>query len=254
MRDVVSLVANAAYGPMPVEEALGLCREVLERVKGRPAQEARLDLFRGLLQGMRGNFREARAAIAHTRSLWLDLGHIHGLAVMTNDAGDVEWYAGDVHAEERERRSGYEAFGNMGAWPFRATSAAWLARALVELGRDDEALELTHESEELTSEDDITAQVPWRGARAKILARRGATEEAERIAREGVAIAERTDWLNLRGHALMDLAEVLRLMGRADEARENVQQAAQLFEQKGNSVMASRARTLLEQLSATRTG
>ncbi len=67
-------------------------------------------------------------------------------------------------------------------------SAAWLARVLVELGRNDEALELTRESEELAGEDDITAQVPWRRARAKVLARRGASEEAERIARQSVAI------------------------------------------------------------------
>jgi hypothetical protein len=254
LRDIVSLVADAAYGSMPVEEVLGMCREVLERAKGQPGQEARLYLFRGPLEAMRGNFQEARAAIAFARSLWLDLGHSHGLAVMANEAGDVEWYAGDVHAEERERRSGYEAFGKMGAWSFRATCAAWLARALVDLGRDDEALELTHESEELTAEDDITAQVPWRGARAKILAQRGATAEAERIAREGVAIAERTDWLNLRGYALMDLADVLRLMGRVDDARRNAQGAVKLFERKGNRVMASRARAYVEQLSVTPTG
>jgi class 3 adenylate cyclase/tetratricopeptide (TPR) repeat protein len=253
MKIFVGLASNAAFGPMPVEEALGLCRELLEQVKGQPGHEAGVDLSRGLLEAMRGNFNAARTAMIHARSLWVDLGNTHRLAGMTFDAADVEWYAGDTHAEERERRSGYEAFGKMGAWGLRATSAAGLARALVELGRNDEALELTRESEELAGEDDITAQVPWRGARAKVLARRGATEEAVRIAREGVAIAERTDWLNLRGDARMDLAEVLRLMGREDESRQNIQLAIELFEQKGNSVMASRARTFLEQLSVRET-
>jgi Flp pilus assembly protein TadD len=69
-----------------------------------------------------------------------------------------------------------------------------------------------------------------------------------------VAIAERTDWLDLRGDALMDLADVLRSMGRVDEAGQNVQQAVELFERKGNRAMASRARTLFEQLSVTPTG
>jgi class 3 adenylate cyclase/tetratricopeptide (TPR) repeat protein len=252
MKIFVGLASNAAFGPMPVEEALGLCRELLEQVKGQPGHEAGVDLCRGLLEAMRGNFNGARTAMIHARSLWVDLGNTHRLAGMTFDAADVEWYAGDTHAEERERRSGYEAFGKMGAWGFRATSAAGLARVLVELGRNEEAFELTRESEELAGADDITAQVPWRGARAKVLARRGATEEAERIAREGVAIAEPTDWLNLRGDALMDLADVLRLMGRIDEARQNVQQAVDLFEQKGNGVMASRARAFLEQMSVTR--
>jgi class 3 adenylate cyclase/tetratricopeptide (TPR) repeat protein len=253
MMRFVGLASDATFGPAPVEEALGWCREILERVKGQPGKEAAFDVCRGLLEAMRGNFDTARTAMIHARSLLRDLGNTFRLAGMTNDAADVEWYAGDIHAEERERRSGYEAFGRMGAWGFRATSAAWLARTLVELGRNDEALELTRESEELAGEDDISAQVPWRGARAKILARRGAHEEAERIAREGVAIAERTDWLNLRGDARMDLAEVLRLMGQEDESRQNIQLAIELFEQKGNSVMASRARTFLEQLSVRET-
>jgi class 3 adenylate cyclase/tetratricopeptide (TPR) repeat protein len=253
MWNLASLASSASFGPMPVEEALGLCREILERVKGQPGREAPLHAVRGRLEAMRGDFSAARAAITRARSLWLDLGNTHRLDVMTGEAADVEWYAGDVHADERERRAGYDALRKKGAKGMQPTWAAWLARALVELGRDDEALELTHESEELAGEDDITAQVPWRGVRAKILARSGATEEAERIAREGVAIAERTDWLNLHGDALMDLADVLRLLGRVAEARQNVQEAVELFERKGNRVMVSRARAFGEQLSATPT-
>jgi hypothetical protein len=67
--------------------------------------------------------------------------------------------------------------------------------------RSREALELTRESESLAGEDDITAQIPWREARARILARRGEMADAEKFAREAVAIAERTDWLNMQGYA-----------------------------------------------------
>ena len=66
-------------------------------------------------------------------------------------------------AAERERRSGYRAFRSMGAVAFQATWAAWLADLLVLLDREDEALDLARESE-LSAEDDITAQVPWRMA------------------------------------------------------------------------------------------
>jgi Tfp pilus assembly protein FimV len=87
--------------------------------------------------------------------------------------------------------------GQVGAKTLVSAWAAELARMLVELGHDEQALALTRESEELAAPDDWTAQVPWRGARARILARRGDAEEAERIAREGVSLAELTDWLNL---------------------------------------------------------
>jgi len=44
----------------------------------------------------------------------------------------------------------------------------------------------------------------------------------------------------------MGLAEVLRLAGRTDEAREVLAEALARYEQKGNEVMAARARALLE--------
>ena len=49
---------------------------------------------------------------------------------------------------------------------------------------------------ELGASDDATTQMLWRQARAKVLARRGEHAEAERLAREAVAIGEKTDMLN----------------------------------------------------------
>jgi hypothetical protein len=42
----------------------------------------------------------------------------------------------------------------------------------------------------------------------------------------------------------MDLADVLRLIGRPDEANEAARDAAAVFDRKGNTVMASRARAI----------
>jgi len=66
-----------------------------------------------------------------------------------------------------------------------------------------------------------------------------------------VGLGEPTDWLNLRGDTLMDLAEVLRLAGRADEAASAVEDALRLYEQKGTVVSARKARELLEELRAS---
>jgi len=92
----------------------------------------------------------------------------------------------------------------------------------------------------------------WRQVRAKVLARRGELETAERLAREAVELAETTDSLNWRGDARRDLAEVLRLAGRTQEAADAARSALSLYEQKGNVVMAGRARAVLDELvSAT---
>ena len=89
----------------------------------------------------------------------------------------------------------------------------------------------------------------WRQVRAKVLARRGEHAEAERLAREAVAIGEETDMLDAQGDAYADLAEVLSLAGRPKEAAEALEQALARYERKGNVVMAERMR---ERLSALR--
>ena len=85
----------------------------------------------------------------------------------------------------------------------------------------------------------------WRQVRAKVLARRGEHVEAERLAREAVAIGDGTDGLNWQGDANADLAEVLQLSGKADEATAALEQALDRYERKENLVMARRMRDRL---------
>ena len=49
----------------------------------------------------------------------------------------------------------------------------------------------------------------------------------------------------MRADALVDLAEVLRLVGRKDELKGVLEDALRLYEQKGNVVSAARARDVL---------
>ena len=80
----------------------------------------------------------------------------------------------------------------------------------------------------------------WRQVRAQVLARRGEHAEAERLAREAVAIGERTDDIEALAGACRDLGEVLVLAGRPKDAATALEQAAALYERKGNVVMAER--------------
>jgi hypothetical protein len=117
-----------------------------------------------------------------------------------------------------------------------------LARVLCEAGRDEEADELCARSEAAAAEDDLTAQVLWRGVRARLLARCGRDREATVLAGEAVRIAERTDFITVHADAVLDLAVVLdrsRPAGRASAAYEA---AADLYMRKGDVVSAARAR------------
>ena len=252
MQGLVGVASEATVGRMPVKEALDLCRDTLDRVKGQPWHEAGVQRSRCQLEAMRGDFEEARAAAEQARTAFRDLGIAHSLASVTLQVAMVAAYSGDVIGWERELRAGYEAFSKMGAKGYVATWAARLAMPLIELGGDDEAMRLTIESEVLAAQGDITAQVPWRMARARVLARRGPADEAERLAREGVAMAERTDWLALRGEALTYLAEVLQLAGRSSDASDAAREAVERFDQKGNVVAAAGARAMLEKLESSK--
>ena len=93
-------------------------------------------------------------------------------------------------------------------------------------------------------------QMLWRQVRAKVLARRGEHTEAEQLAREAIAIGEDTDMLDAQGDTYADLAEVLLLAGKPDEAAAALEQALERYERKGNLVSTQRAQTRLAELRA----
>ena len=159
-------------------------------------------------------------------------------------ACEVELLAGDPAAAERLLRPSYETLEAFGERGNLSTIAALLAESIRRQGLLAEAERLTEVSEELAAEDDALSQVSWRATRAKARALAGDVAGAERLARDAVAVAERTDWPNLCGEALGALAEVLASAGRTDEAAAAAARAAAVYERKGNVVAAARLSSL----------
>jgi hypothetical protein len=83
-----------------------------------------------------------------------------------------------------------------------------------------------------------------------VLAAHGDGPSGEALAREAVERAASTDDLNLRAGALLDLADILRRKDE-DEANAAMREALELFERKGNVVMAERTRARLAELGQT---
>ena len=133
----------------------------------------------------------------------------------------------------------------MGTKRYSAYVRAQLARVVYEQGRADEALELLEQAEQEGTGENIRFQLQWRTARARVLAGRGETVEAARLAREAVEIMAATDNINAHADALVELAEVLRAGGDEAEAAAALEEAAALYEEKGNVLCADRARSVL---------
>ena len=243
------------YGPPSVQEVLRFGEDSLSwaRQNGQRFAEANsLAHGRGRPCAMLGDFDAARQAVAEARAIADDLGLVWVRAGVASAAGFVEMLAGDAAAAERELRRGYELIkrsGMTGSY-FGMALRDEFGQALYALGRFEEAKGLSEESERLAAQDDLQTQVLWRALRAKLLAREGRTAEAERLAREAVAIAEQTEFVLVHANALMDFAEVLRLAGRPHEAIPVLEAARRLYEQKGDRVSTARTKAALDELEA----
>ena len=151
---------------------------------------------------------------------------------------------------ERGLRADTDALRDRGERNAYCSLMAMLAEALFEQGRYDEAYEATVASEKTAGAGDREAQGAFRSARAKVLARRGELEEAERLAREAIDIVEDNGELDNNAHAWFDLADVLHLAGREDEAADALRTAIGLWDRKGDVVWAARGRDALGSRSA----
>ena len=236
------LASAVLFGPTPAETGLRRCREILDRSDGDRRVEAAVLSVEAELRAMLGRFEGTREQIVRAREILEDLGLRFRSTAPSEAQAFVEMLAGDPAAAERELLWGYEALERMGERGFLSTTAAELAQAVWAQGRYEDAERYVAISEETGASDDLASQVPARSVRAKLLAREGKGKEAERLAREAVKLAARSDNLNMRGDALVDLAEVLAAAGRKGEAAAALGEAEDLYERKGNVVSARRAR------------
>jgi predicted ATPase/class 3 adenylate cyclase len=240
--------SSLLFGPVPVSEGIRRCERMRAELAGNLASEAEMLRSIAGLHAMEGRFDLARSLLANSDHILEELGQTLNSAI-SHAVAIVELLAGDPAAAERSLRAGYEALEEMGERAYLSTTAAYLAQAIFAQERHEEAEQLTELSEQLSASCDLATQVMWRGVRARILEARGETGPAERLAQEAVALAERTDFLNHRADALMDLAQVLQAGRRVDESAQATVQALALFEEKGNVAGAAKARGSLESLA-----
>jgi len=246
-----SLAISALYGPMPVPEAIATCEQVLARAQDDRRASALAEVAISQLEAMRGSFERARLLYRRSRISLEELGCALPAALTSLYSSIVEYLAGDLAAAESELRVDYKRLDEMGERNYISTTAGLLADCLYRQGRYDESAEFAGICEQLASPDDVASQFLWRCVRGKLRARQGEIEEAESLLSAATALIESSDQLDLQGHGLLDFAEVRELAGAPADAAALSEQAAMLFERKGNVVSAQRARQLAERLRST---
>ena len=240
--EIVNYLAAALAGSSTAaDKAIERCVDLLARSTTGPVAEVNVTSTLAYLHGCRGEFEPAQRLIASAKKTAQEFGLSWDEARLAEHAGWISLLAGDPAAAEREFRSGCDLFEAMGERGRRATTTGWLAEAVYAQGRLDEAEQLAQLAEELGQEH-------YPAVQAKVMARRGKLAEAEALARESVKLARR--YQSLFTLWLLDAAEVLQLAGRQHEAEKVAGEAFAAYEQKGNLVMAERARLQLSQLGA----
>jgi DNA-binding SARP family transcriptional activator len=244
-REIVEWLAAAlVLGPAPAPEAAHRCERLLEDVRGDRALEIQVLGTLAYMVAIQGRRAAADELFARGRRIVEEGEWISWLFPI--QFGFIRLWENDPVAAERQLRPAYEGLKRVGEKSHFSSIATLLAQSVYAQSRYQEAEELAVEAERAARPNDVHVQTISRTTRAKVLACRGELGVAEELAREGVAFVEASDFLPVHGDALMDLAQVLRLVGRADEARATLERAVEIYEEKGNVVAAARARAMLE--------
>jgi class 3 adenylate cyclase/tetratricopeptide (TPR) repeat protein len=229
------------YGPTPVRDVIAFLDELIVEDAREGVPSATSELVKAASLAMAGELEKARGLVREAAPVALELG-IGPMGMVGMLGGHVELLAGAPEAAVELLQVPWARYGEVGETGFRSTVGTMLAEAMVAAGRDAQADAVLAELEIFAGADDFDPQARLRWVRALILARRGDFDEAERLAREGVAITRRTDYLEVTADAHVALATVLDAGHRGDEAQTGWRDALDLYERKGAVLRADQAR------------
>jgi class 3 adenylate cyclase/tetratricopeptide (TPR) repeat protein len=236
--------APYAFGPFSVEAGLAF-------FDSHPSPNPVVTSLRGQLLAMRGEVATARELMREAQERASELGQLTLLGALKMGETEVELLAGDAERALEAGRAGIDHLERAGETGWLSTLLGYTAEALYRLGRDDEAWELTVQAEEAGAEDDVMTLMLVRQLRGKLLARRGEFADAERLAREAVALSRGEEDPLHHADSLFDLGLVLVAAGKGEDALEALAGARSSYDRKGNAVGLARVEELQAELLAT---
>jgi class 3 adenylate cyclase/tetratricopeptide (TPR) repeat protein len=232
---LLSLTAALVRGPTPVDEGIARAeRTIVEHPRNR---EVEAIMSHGLahLRARVGEFDGARAALDRYRSFYRDTGQTLSYLRSAEVFFDVEMLAGEIERACDEVEASWASLTELGdRWAYLA---AFLAQGRYAVRRYDEAREAAAVAVESA---DAVERALGLGVIAKVEARSANADRAEEAIGEAVERVDRTDFLFDRGTVHADRGETMRLLGREDEASLAFDEAARLFELKGDRVSVDR--------------
>jgi class 3 adenylate cyclase len=244
------LATAQLFGPTPVPDAIAYCERRLHEVS-ECAQVQAVNLKRILagLYMMQGEIEKSRDLLLTQREFFREAGLAAVAAAARMGEARVEWYAGKPGRAEELARVGLAELEELDDRGYAGTMALQLASYLEEQGKLDDAQAVLRHARQLTNPAEVFDAVGLDALEARLLGRRGRLDAAERLARRARESASATDLYLAHVLAASSLALVLGLEGRTAEAQEELEYAIGIAEAKGDTVLASRLHTRLDELA-----
>ena len=179
--------ASSMYiGPTPVDAAIERCLEILAGLATNPwAAAIALPPLAGL-RAMRGELDVAIALVDESRAALAEFGPTLDGACINPAEVTVLVLRGDLGAAERRLRASCRQLERMGERAVLASTEGYLAQVLLAQGRIREAGRSARRCRDLAAAGDVSAQVLWRQAQARVLLAGDRLAAAEQLARQAV--------------------------------------------------------------------
>jgi predicted negative regulator of RcsB-dependent stress response len=235
------------WGPPTAAEAL----ERVDRMVADPAlqlREVQVELVgtRGLFLAMLDRPEEARQHLDRFSREAEDL-HLD-MSTRVMGEGYTRVVLGDLPGAERAFRQGVELLDSQREVAWLSTMLPMLGEMRLALGDEVEARTCAERGRDVSPPNDIESQSRWRLLLARLEARAGRHDDAERLAHEGITWALRSDQTDAIGDRHRDLADVLVSAGKRDAARAALETAVDCYRHKGNIPSERIAQALLDGL------
>lgn len=214
-------------------------------VEPGPFMAAWLDMVRGEVAGMSGDYDEARRLIEIAIEGLFSLGTPTYAGASFQVLAGIEAAAGDPAAALAALKRSDEMLAAVGEHSFRSTTQAVLADVHEQLGDREAAIAAIEMAEELGAPEDLINFVITHGVRARLALADGDQAEAERWARSAVELAFQTELIREQVGSKLILGRVLAAAGRREEAKSEAQEALAISEHKGYHRGIAEARGIL---------
>jgi class 3 adenylate cyclase/tetratricopeptide (TPR) repeat protein len=232
-----SAAAARLFGTTPIPDLLVW----LDEQEARGLRHGGLRAHRAVALACLGRFDEAWAIHDELREELVERGAKVPLALaLGHQAADIALFQDDPARAARFGEEGCRLLEELGERSWLSGAVAKLGESYYRLGRLDEAEDTALRAAELGATDDAVTQLDSRLVRAKVYARRGDREGAERLLAEASELAQEvgTHYWPID----LDTAEVYELTGRVPEAVHALDGGIAKLERKGIVSVASLAK------------